>query len=108
MLFCIILASSGVGLSLVSTPAFVEAVHVTRSYEASNPGFFGEHGPHAQLYGFNCLSFSAGLTIGPVVAGLLREQFGYGFAGDVSAVLSAVAAVVSFIVIGERQIKYAK
>ena len=102
ILFCIILALNGAGISIVSTPAFVEAIHVTRKYEASNPGFFGEHGPYAQLYGFNCMFFSAGLTIGPIAGGLLREYFGYEVVGFVFAILSAVAAVLSFVVIGER------
>ncbi|GAB0145042.1 hypothetical protein EsHS_00005491 [Epichloe bromicola] len=102
VLFCVILALNGIGLCMVSTPAFVEAIRVTQRYEASNPGFFGEYGPYAQLYGFNCLFFSAGLTIGPIVGGVLRDAFGYGVVGIVFSVVSGVTAALAFTITGDR------
>ncbi|EPE27844.1 MFS general substrate transporter [Glarea lozoyensis ATCC 20868] len=100
-LFCIILALNGIGLSMVSTPAFVEAVHITKRYEASNPGLFGEHGPYAQLYGFNCLFFFGGLTIGPTVGAILWGTIGYGLMGVVFSVISGITAVLAFSIIGD-------
>lgn len=100
--FCVILALNGIGLCMVSTPAFVEAIRVTQRYEASNPGFFGDYGPYAQLYGFNCLFFSAGLTIGPIVGGVLRDAFGYGVVGILFSAVSGITATLAFAIIGDR------
>lgn len=100
VLYCALLALNGVGLAMISSPSVVEASDVMKRYDGANPGFFGENGPYAQLYGFNSLFFCAGLTVGPVVAGALKDAIGYGDMNLVFAVLAAVTAVLSFFVIG--------
>ncbi|KAI1147738.1 major facilitator superfamily domain-containing protein [Nemania diffusa] len=100
VLYCALLALNGVGLAIIGSPSVVEASDVVQRYDKANPGLFGENGPYAQLYGFNSLFFCAGLTIGPVVAGALKDSIGYGNMNLVFAVLSAATAVLSFLVIG--------
>lgn len=100
MLYCALLALNGVGLAMISSPSVVESSYVMKRYDGANPGFFGENGPYAQLYGFNSLFFCAGLTVGPVVAGALKDAVGYGDMNLVFAVLAALTAVLSFFVIG--------
>ncbi|KAI0862240.1 major facilitator superfamily domain-containing protein [Xylaria cubensis] len=100
ILYCALLALNGVGLAIIGSPSVVEASSVVQKYDKANPGFFGENGPYAQLYGFNSLFFCAGLTIGPVVAGVLKDSIGYGNMNLVFAALSAVTAVLSFFIIG--------
>ncbi|KAI0444682.1 major facilitator superfamily domain-containing protein [Xylaria telfairii] len=100
ILYCALLALNGVGLAIIGSPSIVEASDVVQKYDKANPGLFGENGPYAQLYAFNSLFFCAGLTIGPVVAGVLKNSIGYGNMNLVFAVLSAVTAILSFFIIG--------
>ncbi|KAL7619629.1 hypothetical protein AAE478_010170 [Parahypoxylon ruwenzoriense] len=113
ILYCALLALSGVGLAIVGSPAVVETSAVVRKFERANsgvpdsgfPSFGGGgdgsgSGPYAQLYGFNSLFFCAGLAAGPVVAGALRDSVGYGDMNLAFAVVAGVTAVLSFLVIG--------
>lgn len=100
VLYCALLALNGVGLAIIGSPSIVEASSVVKSYDEANPGFFGENGPYAQLYGLNSLVFSAGLTVGPVVSGALRDSIGYGDMNLVVAIVCAVTATLSFVFIG--------
>ncbi|KAI0506518.1 major facilitator superfamily domain-containing protein [Xylaria bambusicola] len=102
ILYSAILALNGVGLAIIGSPSVVEASDVVQKYDKANPGFFGKNGPYAQLYGFNSLFFCTGLTIGPVVAGSLKDSIGYGNMNLVFAVLSAITAALSFFIIGGK------
>ncbi|KAI1372091.1 MFS transporter-like protein [Hypoxylon crocopeplum] len=102
ILYCALLALNGVGLAIIGSPSVVEASEVVRKYDKANPGLFGKNGPYAQLYGFNSLFFCAGLTVGPLVAGALRDGVGYGNMNLVFAVVAAVTAALSFLFIGGK------
>lgn len=102
ILYCTLLTLNGVGLAIIGSPSVVEASDVVQKYDKANPGFFGKNGPYAQLYGFNSLFFCSGLTIGPVVAGSLKDSIGYGNMNLALAVLSAVTAALSFFIIGGK------
>ncbi|KAI9701810.1 MAG: hypothetical protein M1836_001154 [Candelina mexicana] len=102
VLFCAILLLNGAGLSAIGSPSFVEAIDVTGNYEAANPGFFGEKGPYAQMFGFNFVFFFSGLTIGPLLGGALRNAFGYAVMGYVFAALSTITAILSYFFVGPR------
>lgn len=78
ILYCALLALCGVGMAVIGSPSIVEASNVVQKYDKANPKFFGEQGPYAQLYGFNSLIFSAGLAVGPILSGTLRDAIGYG------------------------------
>ncbi|OTA83149.1 hypothetical protein M434DRAFT_84084 [Hypoxylon sp. CO27-5] len=102
ILYCALLALNGVGLAIIGSPSIVETSAVVQKYDKANPGFFGINGPYAQLYGFNSLFFCAGLTVGPVVAGALRDGVGYGNMNLVFAIVAAITATVSFLVVGGK------
>lgn len=59
-------------------------------------------GPYAQLYSLTSMVFSAGFTIGPMLAGLLKEQLGYGNMNAVLAVCCAIASACSFAFLGGK------
>jgi len=101
-LFCVALALNGVGMAVISLPGFVEATNVTQKYAEANPGFFGKNGPYAQLYGMDSLFIFSGLAVGPLVGGMLRDSSGYGVMMACFAAFSGFAAVLSFLVLGER------
>ncbi|CAJ2509298.1 Uu.00g143240.m01.CDS01 [Anthostomella pinea] len=102
VLYCAMLALNGIGLAIIGSPSVVEASDVVQKYDKANPGFFGGNGLYAQLYGFNSLFFCAGLTVGPIVAGALKDSVGYGNMNLVFAVLSGITAVLSFFIIGGK------
>ncbi|OTA54469.1 MFS transporter-like protein [Hypoxylon sp. EC38] len=106
ILYCALLALNGVGLAIIGSPSIVETSAVVQKYDKANPGFFGVNGPYAQLYGFNSLFFCAGLTVGPVVAGALRDGVGYGNMNLVFAIVAAITATVSFLVVGGKPHKH--
>lgn len=78
IVYCVILAFNGVGMAVIGSPSIVEASYVVSMYHKANPDFFGSNGPYAQLYGLNSMVFSLGLTLGPVISGLLKDTIGYG------------------------------
>ena len=98
--FCALLSLCGVGLAVIGSPSIVESSYVVDNYNNNNPGFFGEQGPYAQLYGVNSMVFSAGLALGPVVSGGLREKIGYGDMNGVIAGICAFTAVMSLVFVG--------
>lgn len=100
--FCVLLALCGLGLGVIGAPALVEASSVVKRYQDTNPGFFGDNGPYAQLYGMSSMVFSAGLTLGPLVSGLLKDTVGYGNMNLILAAFCLIASVLSFIYIGEK------
>ena len=100
--YCALLALSGVGLAIIGSPSIVEASTVVQRYDKANPGFFGANGPYAQLYGMNSMVFSAGLTLGPLASGGLKDSIGYGNMNVVIAMLCAVTASLSFVFVGGR------
>ena len=98
----VLLAFCGLGLALISSSPAVEAAHVVQRYHNANPGFFGDNGPYAQLYGMNSMIFSLGMTLGPLVSGVLRESIGYGNMNLVVAGCCLIAAILSFIYTGGK------
>lgn len=102
ILWCAMLALTGIGMAIIGSPSIVEASDVVQKYDKANKGFFGENGPYAQLYGFQSLTFSAGLTLGPVLSGGLRDSIGYGNMNAVFAAIAGVTAILSFVFIGGK------
>ena len=100
--YCALLALCGVGLAVIGSPSIVEASFVVQKYDTANPDFFGANGPYATLYAINSMVFSAGLTLGPLLSGLLREAIGYGNMNATIAALCLVTSVLSFINIGGK------
>lgn len=100
VLYCAILALCGIGLAVIGSPSIVEASQVVQKYDKTNQGFFGANGPYAQLYGCNSMVFSAGLTVGPLLSGALRDKIGYGHMNLAVAGLALITAVLSFIYVG--------
>jgi len=101
---CVILAVNSFGLSIVSAPGVVEQSNVIKYYHLANKDFFGEQGPYAQLYAINSMFFCAGLAVGPMVAGVLRENYGYGNMNSVIAGLCLVVSILSYFYIGDKSI----
>jgi len=102
ILYGALLALSGIGLAMIGAPSIVEAGAVVQKYYEANPEFFGEQGPYAQLYGLNSMVFSLGLTVGPELAGELKQSIGYGNMNAVLAVISGLTAVLCYFFLGGK------
>ncbi|KAF2148916.1 MFS general substrate transporter [Myriangium duriaei CBS 260.36] len=102
ILFGGLLALCGIGLAIIGAPSIVEAGDVVQKYYEANRDFFGEQGPYAQLYGLNSMVFSAGLAVGPELAGELRQVIGYGNMNIVLAAISFATAVLCYIFLGGK------
>jgi MFS family permease len=92
--FCVCLAMCGLGLALISAPSLVEASAVVEQYYKANPNFFAGEGPYAQLYAIHSIFFCAGLTLGPLISGSLRDAIGF---GNMNAVVAGICAVMSVL-----------
>ncbi|KAL8725795.1 MAG: hypothetical protein Q9166_007126 [cf. Caloplaca sp. 2 TL-2023] len=102
VIYCALLALSGMGLAIIGSPSIVEASYVVSQYDKANPEFFGEQGPYAQLYGINSMAFSLGLTVGPLVSGALKDRIGYGNMNAVVAALCLTTALLSVVYVGGK------
>ncbi|KAJ3486999.1 hypothetical protein NLG97_g6504 [Lecanicillium saksenae] len=90
----------GVGMAGINSPAIVEASLIIENYYESNKSFFGYKKPYAQLYALNNMVFSAGLALGPELAGELKQRIGYGNMNAILAGICAFAALLSLRYIG--------
>lgn len=102
ILYAVLLGVSGIGIAGSGTPCIVEAGAVIDSYYKANPAVFGDKGPYAMVYGLNGMVFNAGLTIGPELAGGLKDAIGYGNMNTVLAAISAGAAWLCFLYMGNK------
>lgn len=101
-LLCGLLALNGVGLAAINAPSIVEASSLLEKYSKANKEIFEEGAPYAQLFGINSMLFSAGLTVGPLIAGNLREEIGYGNMNAVLAGICGATAVLSWAFLGRK------
>lgn len=100
ILYSALLSLCGIGMGIIGSPSIVEASNIVQKYDKANPKFFGENGPYGQLYAFNSLIFSAGLTCGPIISGTLRDTIGYGNMNLVVAVISGITSLLAFVFVG--------
>lgn len=98
-LYATLLGLNGVGVAAVNAPCIVEAGNVVEKYYKANGDIF-EQPPFAQLYGLSSMVFSGGNTLGPVMAGLLREKIGYGNMNAVLAGFCGFTAALSALYVG--------
>ena len=82
--------------------AIVEAGNIVEKYWKANEDLF-EQPPYAQLYGINSMVWSAGLTVGPLIAGALREKVGYGNMNAVLAGMCGLTAILAALFIGRKE-----
>ncbi|KAI5201578.1 MFS transporter-like protein [Aureobasidium subglaciale] len=103
ILYGALLGLCGVGLAAIGAPSIVEAGTIVENYYEANPEFFGNEGPpYSQLYGMTSMVFSAGLAVGPELAGEFKQMIGYGNMNIILAVICGLTAALSFFYIGKK------
>ncbi|KAI4201647.1 MAG: hypothetical protein LQ350_003126 [Teloschistes chrysophthalmus] len=89
ILLCALLVCCGFSLILIVSPVAADLSAVVEEKEKADPDAFGPGGAYAQAFAlFNC-SMAAATLFGPVVAGALVEQYGWG-------VMSAAMGIFAF------------
>ncbi|KAI9758717.1 MAG: hypothetical protein M4579_002892 [Chaenotheca gracillima] len=105
VLLCALLAIIGFSLTLVMAPLMTEITYVVEAKEKSeresgNGETRFKQGAYAQAYGlFNC-AFAGGTLLGPLLAGFVSAQAGWGTMAWALALLSGVSAVPAVIFTG--------
>lgn len=95
-LYACLLALNGVGLAIINSASIVESGNIVEKYWKANSKLFNDQAPYAQLYGINSMIWGAGLTVGPLIAGSLREKVGY---GNMNAVLAGLCGFTTMLAI---------
>ena len=97
VILCVLLACLGVALTIVMTPLLAEVAYILEAKEKHHPGLFGQKGAYAQAYGlFNC-AFAGGMLVGPLLAGALVDQQGWGTMCLTLGILSVVSVIPALL-----------
>ena len=97
VLLCALLAMQGLTLAMTTTPLLAEVTYVVAAKEAARPGVYGKKGAYAQAYSLFNASFAAGTLIGPLWAGFVSMQAGWGTMSWSLGLLSVVSAIPAAI-----------
>lgn len=97
----VILSFAGMANGLFGGSPTVELTRIVGLYHKANPELFGEQGPYCQSYALGSLTYSLGLTVGPILAGGLRETIGFGNMMAVLACMCGATSVLSYYYIGD-------
>lgn len=93
VLLCVLLAFIGVSFSMATPAVMTEVSLVMNDIKAKSPDAFGKNGAVAQAYGLMNCAFALGELIGPVWAGFIREDHGWGTMSWTLGLLSGVTAI---------------
>ena len=100
VLLCALVSLIGCCIALINTPIFAEIVHIVYEKERQRPGIFGKAGATAQAYGLFNVAFAVGTIAGPLMAGYIKDNAGWGTMGWSIGVLCAATSVPVFLVTG--------
>lgn len=98
-LYTSLLALNGIGLAIINSTSIVESGNIVERYWKANSKLFKDQTPYGQLYGINSMIWSGGLTVGPLIAGSLRESIGYGNMNAAMAGLCGFTTLLAIIFI---------
>lgn len=104
VLVCVLLALIGLTLMFTFPPLMAEISGVAEAKEkgliAAGKKGFGKGGAYAQAYALFNVAFAAGSMVGPLAAGALVEQKGWGSMSWVLGLLSGITSVPTFLWLG--------
>ncbi|KAF2273440.1 MFS general substrate transporter [Westerdykella ornata] len=104
ILLCAMLALIGLTLTFTFPPLMAEISGVVETKEkkllASGKKGYGKGGAYAQAYALFNVAFAAGCMIGPLIAGAIVEEQGWGTMGWVLGLLSGITSVPVFLWLG--------
>ncbi|KAJ5758079.1 uncharacterized protein N7511_006773 [Penicillium nucicola] len=93
----------GMNTSFLNGAGSIEATIAANELENEYPGAFGPGGGKARAIALSGVSFILGSCVGPVLAGVLNQEFGYYTMNCVIASLSALSAIVAYTSLPKRR-----
>ncbi|KHJ34331.1 putative mfs transporter [Erysiphe necator] len=100
--FTILLVVCGFGIACISSECLIDVSLVVGNYEKANPERFPNGAPYAQLYAITNMIFSLGLTLGPLVASIIKLNFGYIVMNYCLAAWCVLVCIVCILFLGEK------
>ena len=92
-LLCILLLLNGISGALTLPSLMAEVSRVVEMKEAEDPRFVSKTGAYAQAYGLLVSFQGLGCMLGPLIAGALKEGYGWGTMAMVLGVVCGVSAI---------------
>lgn len=89
-------------MALVMAPLMAEIDHAVEMEEKKKPGRVGKRGAAAQGFGLFNLAYALGTLIGPLWAGFVVQDAGWGTMGWSMSILSGICAITTFLWTGGR------
>lgn len=83
----------GLGMVVIEIISMTEVSQIIDDYETRYPGIFGEKSPVAQAYAMFNMAFAGGQLLGPILAGGVRVQAGWGTMTLVIGLICAATAI---------------
>ncbi|KAJ6136954.1 hypothetical protein N7497_012206 [Penicillium chrysogenum] len=96
IIYTVSMAVVGCLMCLLNGVGMMEATETIDLLETRQPGIFGPHGGYSRAIALTSMTWMAGLLTGPLLAGLVVEQFGY---FELQCVLAAICFIASLIVL---------
>jgi len=81
-------------------PLIVEIIRCVEEKMQADPHLYGKNGSFGQAYGLMNFCFAAGIMIGPIWAGFIYEQAGWGTMGLSLGLVSAATAIPTVLFTG--------
>jgi MFS family permease len=102
VLLAALLVFIGLCISLVMAPLMADIDHAVALEEKKRPGSMGKRGAAAQGFGLFNLAYALGTLIGPLWAGFVVQNGGWGTMGWSLGLLNGVCAITAFAWTGSR------
>lgn len=102
VLLCALLALIGLFMTFVMAPLMADIDHAVALEEKKRPGSLGKRGAAAQGFGLFNLAYAIGTLVGPLFAGFVILDAGWGTMTWAMGLLSGVAAFMTFFWTGGR------
>ncbi|KAH8594483.1 major facilitator superfamily domain-containing protein, partial [Bisporella sp. PMI_857] len=102
VLLCVLLSGIGFGLTMGLPALMAEIDHVVQLEEKKRPGSLGKKGGAAQGYALFNMAFAIGTIVGPLWAGFVIEQSGWGTVGWSLSIICGATAAATFWWAGGR------
>jgi MFS family permease len=86
--------------NLYKIPLWVEIIRCVEEKMKLNPDKFGKNGSFGQAYGLVNFCFAAGVMVGPIWAGFVYQQAGWGTMAWSLGLVSALSAIPTALFTG--------
>lgn len=100
ILLCTLLSLIGVCIAIALPPLDAEVFRAVEEKEQETPNIFGKGGTVALAFGLTSMGFAAGNLVGPVFAGFIRLQAGWGAMGWALGLITGVSSLPTLFFMG--------